>query len=119
MNSALRDRQALKRLRKMEGSVSLRLGEHITNSILKPWRLPFLPLTFFALGVRIGLEKIGLMTPPDSRVEWQREVEGKGLLVYVDGYTKTHVESVKQDIEDVFTLRKDIDITVVCTSRFQ
>jgi hypothetical protein len=103
----------------MEGSISLRLGEHITNSIVKPWRLPFLPLTFFALGVRIGLEKIGLMTPPESRVEWQREIEGKGLLVYVDGYTNTHVESVKQDLEDVSTLRRDIDITVVCTSRYQ
>ena len=44
------------------------------------------------------------------------EVEGKGLLVFVDGYTTTHVSSVKQDLEDIFTLRKDLDIVVVTTT---
>ncbi|DAC21622.1 MAG TPA: hypothetical protein D7H89_03955, partial [Candidatus Poseidoniales archaeon] len=72
MNSALRDRQALKRLRKMEQSVSLRIGEHLTRSFVQPWRLPILPLTFPALCLRIGLEKTGLISPPESRVEWQR-----------------------------------------------
>lgn len=119
MNSALRDRQALKRLRKMEQSVSLRIGEHITKSIVQPWRLPILPLTFPALCLRIGMEKAGLITKPESRVEWQREVEGKGLLVFVDGYTTTHVSSVKQDLEDISTLRKDLDIVVVTTTRYQ
>ena len=119
MNSALRDRQALKRLRKMEQSVSLRIGEHITKSIVQPWRLPILPLTFPALCLRIGLEKAGLISSPESRVEWQREVEGNGLLVFVDGYTTMHVSSVKQDLEDIFTLRKDLDIVVVTTARYQ
>lgn len=119
MNSGLRDRQALKRLRKMEQSVSLRIGEHITKSIVQPWRLPIFPLTFPALCLRIGLEKIGLLAKPESRVEWQREVEGKGLLVFVDGYTTTHVDSVRQDLEDISTLRKDFDIAVVCTSKYQ
>ncbi|MEL0267035.1 MAG: hypothetical protein VW945_06040, partial [Candidatus Poseidoniales archaeon] len=81
----------------MEQSISLRIGEHITKSIVQPWRLPILPLTFPALCLRIGLEKAGLISKPESRVEWQREVEGKGLLVFVDGYTTTHVSSVKQD----------------------
>ena len=119
MNSALRDRQALKRLRKMEQSVSLRIGEHLTRSIVQPWRLPILPLTFPALCLRIGLEKTGLVSPPESRVEWQREMEGNGLLVFVDGYTSTHVSSVKQDLEDFVSLRKEVDIAVVCTSRYQ
>lgn len=119
MNSSLRDRQALKRLRKMEQSISLRIGEHITKSILQPWRLPILPLTFPVLCLRIGMEKVGFITKPESRVEWQREVEGKGLLVFVDGYTNTHVSSVKQDLEDIFTLRKDLDIVVVTTTRYQ
>ncbi len=119
MNSALRDRQALKRLRKMEQSVSLRIGEHLTRSIVQPWRLPILPLTFSALCLRIGLEKTGLISSPESRVEWQREVQGKGLLVFIDGYTNTHVSSVKQDIEDLVSLRKDLEVAVVCTSRYQ
>ena len=119
MNSALRDRQALKRLRKMEQSVSLRIGEHLTRSIVQPWRLPILPLTFSALCLRIGLEKTGLISSPESRVEWQREVQGKGLLVFIDGYTNTHVASVKQDIEDLVSLRKDLEVAVVCTSCYQ
>ena len=119
MNSALRDRQALKRLRKMEQSVSLRIGEHLTRSIVQPWRLPILPLTFSALCLRIGLEKTGLISSPESRVEWQREVQGKGLLVFIDGYTNTHVSSVKQDIEDLVSLRKDLEVAVVCTSCYQ
>jgi glycosyltransferase involved in cell wall biosynthesis len=119
MNSALRDRQALKRLRKMEQSVALRVGEHITRSIVQIWRLPILPLTFSLLCLRIGLEKMGLISPPEPRIDWQHEVEGKGLLVFVDGYTSTHVSSVKQDIEDIFALRNDVDVAVVCTSRYQ
>ena len=119
MNSALRDRQALKRLRKMEQSASLRLGEHITQSIVKLWRLPFLPITLPLLGFKICLEHFGFVQPLESRVEWVREAEGKGILVYVDGYTPKHVESVRQDLEDIASLRNDIAITIVCTSKFQ
>tara|TARA_B110001452_G_scaffold267604_1_gene278399 strand:+ start:4802 stop:10123 length:5322 start_codon:yes stop_codon:yes gene_type:complete len=103
----------------MEQSASLRLGEHITQSILKPWRLPFLPITFPLLGFKICLEHFGFVQPPESRVEWVREAEGKGILVYVDGYTSKHVESVRQDLEDIASLRNDIAITIVCTSKFQ
>ena len=119
MNSALRDRQALKRLRKMETSASLRLGEHITKAISKPWRFPILPLTFLLLVVRIAMERLGWIEPPESRVEWKQFVEGKGLVVYVDGYLKSHVEEVKQDIEDFLTFRKDIVVSVVCTTKYQ
>ena len=103
----------------MELSVSLRIGEHLTRSIVQPWRLPFLPLTFPVLCLRIGLEKVGLISRPELRVEWKREVEGKGLLVFVDGYTRAHVSSVRQDLEDIITLQKNVDIIVVCTSPYQ
>ncbi len=119
MNSALRDRQALKRLRKMEQSASLRLGEHITTAIVKPWRLPFLPLSFPLLSLRIGLEHLGLMAKPETRVEWARDVPGKGLLVFVDGYSPSYVKGVMQDLVDVNKLRDDLDITVVCTGKYQ
>ena len=83
MNSALRDRQALKRLR-------------------KNGKTPRLNYAFC-----------------DVLSDTQREVEGNGLLVFVDGYTTMHVSSVKQDLEDIFTLRKDLDIVVVTTARYQ
>ena len=119
MNPALRDRQALKRLRKIEHSASLRLGEHITQSILKPWRLPFLPITLPLVGLKIGLEHLKFVQRPEMRVEWERETEGKGLLVYVDGYASNHVKSVVQDLEDISNLRTDIGISVACTSKYQ
>ncbi|MEK9651584.1 MAG: glycosyltransferase family 4 protein, partial [Poseidonia sp.] len=119
MNSALRDRQALKRLRKMEQSASLRLGEHITKAVLRPWRLPFLPLSFPLLGLRLGLEHIGVLSRPETRVEWTRESQGTGLLVFVDGYSSSYVNIVQQDLVDVNKLRSDLEITVVCTAKYQ
>lgn len=119
MNPALRDRQALKRLRKIEQSASLRLGEHIIQAILKPWRFPFLPITLLLVGFKIGLERLGYVQRPETRVEWEREAEGKGLLVYVDGYSPNHITSVVQDLEDISNLRNDISISVACTSKYQ
>ena len=101
MKPTLRDRQALKRLRKMEKSVSLRLGEHLTTSVLKPWRFPFLPITFPFLVGKILLEKVGVLQEPETRVEWLRSEPVSGLLVFVDGYTKGHALNILQDIQDL------------------
>ena len=88
MKPTLRDRQALKRLRKMEKSASLRLGEHLTTSVVKPWRFPFLPISFPLLVGKILLEKWEFYKNP--KLEWngKRSEPGHGLLVFVDGYTK-------------------------------
>jgi len=119
MKTPFRDRQALKRLRKMEQSASLRIGEHITSAFVRPWRFPFLPVTFPLLCLRIGLERIGWMEQPEQRVEWARPSDGHGVLVYVDGFTKQHAKHVRQDLEDMKQLQPGIEIVVVCTSSFQ
>ena len=119
MKTPFRDRQALKRLRKMEQSASLRIGEHITSAFVRPWRFPFLPVTFPLLCFRIGLERLGLMEQPEQRVEWERPSDGHGVLVYVDGFTKQHAKHIRQDIEDMKQLQPGIEIVVVCTSNFQ
>jgi glycosyltransferase involved in cell wall biosynthesis/spore maturation protein CgeB len=119
MHSALRDRQALKRLRKIEQSVSLRIGEHLTRSFVQPWRLPMLPLSFPALIGRIALERLGLLQKPDSRIEWRREVNGSSLMVYIDGYPRQHVQTVMEDLIDLNTLRPALKIVVVCTDAYQ
>jgi len=119
MKPTLRDRQALKRLRKMEKSASLRLGEHLTASILEPWRFPFLPISFPVLVSRILLEKVGIVQEPETRVEWKREEPGNGVLFFVDGYTKGHALNVLQDIKDIKLLQPDFPILVVCTTNFQ
>ena len=82
----------------MEQSASLRLGEHLTRSIVEPWRLPLLPITLPLVGLKIVLEHFGFVQRPEMRVEWEREAEGKGLLVYVDGYSSDHIKSVVQDL---------------------
>ena len=119
MKPTLRDRQALKRLRKMEKSASLRLGEHLTTSVVKPWRFPFLPISFPLLVGKILLEKVGIIQEPETRVEWQRSEPGHGLLVFVDGYTKGHALNILQDLQDLKTLQPEFPVLVVCTSKFQ
>ena len=103
----------------MEHSASLRLGEHLTSALVRPWRFPFLPVSFPLLCLRIGLERIGWMEPPEHRIEWQRKKEGHGILVYIDGFTKKHAKHVRQDLEDMKQLQPNIEVSVVCTSSFQ
>ena len=51
---------------RLRTSPSLRLGAHITDSIRKPWRAPFLIVTLPWLMLLVGLELIGLKSQPPS-----------------------------------------------------
>lgn len=51
---------------RLKNSVTYRLGEHLTASIRKPWKLIFLPLTFPYHAFLLGLEKLGLKAPPQN-----------------------------------------------------
>lgn len=51
-------------LSRLKNSVTYRLGEHLTASIRRPWKLIFLPLTFPYHAFLLGLEKLGLRAPP-------------------------------------------------------
>ena len=51
-------------LLRMKSSVTYRLGEHLTDSIRSPWRIPFLPISFPFHTFLLGLEKMGLKSPP-------------------------------------------------------
>ena len=51
-------------IHRLKNSVTYRLGEHLTASIRKPWKLFFLPLTFPYHCFLLGLEKIGRRAPP-------------------------------------------------------
>ena len=46
-------------LRRLRSSISFQLGVHITNSMRRPWRLPFLLITFPLLICRLGLQRLG------------------------------------------------------------
>lgn len=54
-------------------SPSFRIGTHLVSSVEKPWRFPFLILTFPWLLVSIGLERLGRKSHP---------VNSTGLLEY-------------------------------------
>ena len=56
-------------LSRLKNSVTYRLGEHLTASIRKPWKLIFLPLTFPYHVFLLGLEKLGLKAPPIGLLE--------------------------------------------------
>lgn len=55
-------------IHRLKNSVTYRLGEHLTASIRKPWKLLFLPLTFPYHCFLLGLEKIGRRAPPSTHV---------------------------------------------------
>ena len=40
-------------------SLSYRIGRHITTAVEKPWRIPFLPITFPVYVFLLGLERLG------------------------------------------------------------
>lgn len=49
---------------RLKSSATYRMGEHLTNALNAPWRIPFLPFTFPVHAVMLGLEKIGLKAKP-------------------------------------------------------
>ena len=51
-----RQQRQITRLRE---SLSYRLGRHVTIAIEKPWRIPFLPISFPIFLVLLGLERLG------------------------------------------------------------
>ena len=53
---------------RLRNSVTYRLGEHLTASIRRPWKLIFLPLTFPYHTFLFGLEKLGLKAPPSGHM---------------------------------------------------
>ena len=48
-----------RQITRLRGSVSYRLGRHVTIAIEKPWRIPFLPISFPIFLVLLGLERLG------------------------------------------------------------
>lgn len=53
-------------IHRLKNSVTYRLGEHLTASVRRPWKLLFLPLTFPYHSFLLGLEKIGLKAQPNN-----------------------------------------------------
>ena len=46
-------------IRRLRSSISFQLGVHITNAMRRPWRLPFLIITFPLLISRLGVQRLG------------------------------------------------------------
>ena len=48
-----------RQITRLKESLSYRIGRHITIAVEKPWRIPFLPITFPVYVFLLGLEKLG------------------------------------------------------------
>ena len=59
-----RQQRQITRLRE---SLSYRIGRHITIAVEKPWRIPFLPITFPVYVFLLGLERLGRM--PQKKID--------------------------------------------------
>ena len=53
-------------IHRLRNSPSLRLGSHLTDSIRKPWRAPFLIISLPWIMMMIGLEILGLKEQPPA-----------------------------------------------------
>jgi len=67
LNLAMKQAKRYEReIQRLKNSVTYRLGEHLTASVRRPWKLLFLPLTFPYHSFLLGLEKIGLKAQPNN-----------------------------------------------------
>lgn len=66
-----RQQRQITRLRE---SISFRLGRHITIAIEKPWRIPFLPITFPIFMIMLGLERLGRRPQKTIEIEYPEQV---------------------------------------------
>ncbi len=48
-----------RQITRLKESLSYRIGRHITIAVEKPWRIPFLPITFPVYVFLLGLERLG------------------------------------------------------------
>ena len=69
-------------IHRLRNSPSLRLGSHLTNSIRKPWRAPFLIITLPWIMLMIGFEILGLKEqPPAFTTKASGRIASKGDCV--------------------------------------
>lgn len=67
-----RQQRQITRLRE---SVSYRLGRHVTIAIEKPWRIPFLPISFPIFLILLGLERLGRRPQKVIEIDYSNNVE--------------------------------------------
>ena len=70
-------------LSRLRTSPSLRLGAHITDSMRRPWRVIFLPLSLPVLMLLIGWEMLGKKSAPEieSRVTYDADAPARNCVV--------------------------------------
>ena len=67
-------------IRRLKNTVSFQLGLHITNAFRKPWKLPFLPLTFPFKALSLGLNKLG-RKPSSEEIGLLGETDRENCIV--------------------------------------
>lgn len=70
-------------LSRLRTSPSLRLGAHITDSMRRPWRAIFLPISLPVLMLLIGWEMLGRKSAPEieSRVTYDADAPARNCVV--------------------------------------
>jgi UDP:flavonoid glycosyltransferase YjiC (YdhE family) len=70
-------------LRRTRNSASYRIGNSIINSIIKPWKIFFLPFNIIRISWNLAYEAMGIKDPPihDSILE-SKDVSKKSIVVF-------------------------------------
>ena len=67
-------------IRRLKNSVSFQLGLHLTDAIRRPWKFPFLPLTFPLKALLLGLTKLG-RRPINEEIDLLHETDRENCIV--------------------------------------
>lgn len=68
--------------RRLRETVSFRLGLHLTDAVRKPWRMIILPVSFPALCLKIGLERLGKIARIQQNVEQKSNSNNNTTILF-------------------------------------
>ena len=113
-----RREQVLRReLRRIRNSASFRLGNHFIESIRKPWRILFLPISLPIIFWQIGMEMIGRRARPmnDSMIQLRGGPQKCVILFPTNGVGFGHFTRMYGLARRIKKLDNDIEIIFFTT----
>ena len=115
--STLKVEKYKRELRRTRNSASYRIGNSIINSMVKPWKLIFLPFKIIQISWELASERLGIKNPPshDSIIE-NKNVNKKSIIVFpTNGVGFGHFTRILAIAKRIKKREKDMEIIFFTT----
>ena len=80
-NEIANTNRAQRGLSSIRSSLSFRLGNLIVNSVIKPWRLPILPIAIPVLLWNFAMERVGKKSSPEGSLDLEKGIRGRNCAI--------------------------------------